>query len=100
MPAMRSLPIFLLLLVLVPACTPRDTSGADTATPADAQKFISEVNSTMERLATASSQASWVAENFITDDTQAINARENQRYSDAIARYAKEAVNYDTLDVP
>ncbi len=88
------------MLVTLSACTTNSSGVTANPTAADAGKFINEVNQTIERLATASSQASWVAENFITDDTQAINARENQRFIDQIAKYAKEAVKYDKVDVP
>src|SRR5262245_35737494 len=98
---MRTISVALILLCALTACTATNSSGVTVnPTAADAQKFIAEVNETMEKLATASSQASWVAENFITDDTEAINARENQRFIDAIAKYAKEAVKYDKVEVP
>src|SRR5207249_4311444 len=96
------LPGFVLLLVVAASgCAPLNTSeGAAAPTGADAKKFVDEVNDTLLRLSTASSQAAWVSENFITDDTQAINARENQRLIDAMARYAKDAVKFDKVDVP
>jgi peptidyl-dipeptidase A len=97
---MRRPPIaFLLLFLAVSACTTSSSGVTPNVTAADAQKFVDEVNQTVERLALASGQAAWVAENFITDDTQAINARENQRFIDAIAKYAKEAVKYDKVEV-
>src|SRR5437879_5644174 len=97
---MRIIPWTLLLLIItVSACSTNSSGVTVNPTAADAQKFIADVNQTMERLATAGSQAAWVAENFITDDTQAINARENQRFIDATAKYAKEAVKYDKVDV-
>src|SRR5438093_6612100 len=96
------LPGFVLLLVVAASgCAPLNTSeGAAAPTGADAKKFVDEMNDTLLRLSTASSQAAWVSENFITDDTQAINARENQRLLDAMARYAKDAVKFDKVDVP
>ena len=45
-------------------------------------------------------RASWVQQNFITEDTQALNARANQEYIDAIARLAKESTNYNQTVVP
>ena len=97
------LPIIALLsIVAAAACkpgVPNADATVNAATPADAKKFIDGVNDTTLRLSTAASQASWVSENFITDDTQALNARENQQLIDAIARYAKDAVKYDKVDV-
>ena len=69
-------------------------------TAADAKKFIDEVNASVLKLATDQQQAEWVAENFITEDTEAITARANQAFIDATARYAKAAVRFDTVDVP
>ena len=43
-------------------------------------------------------QAGWVAATYITSDTQALSARANQAYIDAVARNAKEAARFD--DVP
>jgi peptidyl-dipeptidase A len=83
-------------LVLASACT----AGMPAPTADDAQKFVDEVNSQILRLATDQQRAEWVAENFITDDTEAITSKSNQAFIDAIARYAKEAVRFDKVDVP
>ena len=48
-------------------------------TAADAKKFIDEVNETIIQAGTEGSQAGWVSETYITDDTSALNARSNQR---------------------
>src|SRR5438046_2950496 len=44
-------------------------------------------------------QAAWVSETYITDDTSALNARANQRVIDATARFSKESVKFDKLDL-
>ena len=73
--------------------------GAMPAPTADeAQKFVAEANATLLKLSVEQQQAEWVAENFITDDTEAIGARANQALIDASARYAKEAVRFDKVD--
>ena len=38
------------------------------------------------KLSVAGSQAGWVAQNYITDDTEALDARANQAFIDAVAR--------------
>jgi peptidyl-dipeptidase A len=76
------------------------TAPSDMATPADAKAFLDTVNGTMLKLAVAQGQAGWVQQTYITDDTEAISARANQEYADAIARYAKQARKFDTVDVP
>ncbi len=74
-------------------------SGAPP-TPADAKAFLDGVNDTMKRLGIEQSRAGWVQQNFITDDTEALAARASQLAIDAAARFAKDAVRFDKVDVP
>src|SRR5262249_9664994 len=48
----------------------------------------------------AQSQAGWVQQTYITDDSEAIAARVNQEAGDAIAKFAKEATRFDKVTVP
>src|SRR5262245_27532458 len=82
------------LLAVAVACSP----GAPTA--ADATKFLADVNETMLRLSTASQQADWTYSTYITPDTEAMNARANQMYIEAVARYAKEAARFNSVSLP
>src|SRR6185436_18111921 len=84
-------------LVFLSAC---GGNSMPAPTAADAQKFIDDVNASVLKLVTDQQQAEWVAENFITDDTEAIAAKANQAFIEATARYAKEAVKFDKVDVP
>ena len=74
-------------------------SGAPP-TPADAKAFLDGVNDSMKRLGIEQSRAGWVQQNFITDDTEALAARASQLAIDAAARFAKDAVRFDKVDVP
>jgi peptidyl-dipeptidase A len=75
--------------------------GGDAApTPAGAKAFLDTVNDTMGRIGVEQNQAGWVQQNFITDDTEGLAARVNQRYIDQVARYAKEATKFDKVEVP
>ena len=76
--------------------------GASTAAPtaADAKKFLEEVDATFTRLSLEANRAGWVAQNFITTDTEALDARATQAFADASSRFAKDAVRFDTVDVP
>jgi peptidyl-dipeptidase A len=82
------------------ACMKQGPETAAAPTAADAKKFLDTVNDEMLRLQTEGNQAGWVQQNFITDDTEAIEARVNQRVTDAIAKYAREAARFDKVDVP
>ncbi|MEP7307547.1 MAG: M2 family metallopeptidase [Acidobacteriota bacterium] len=75
-------------------------AGTPAPTAADAAAFLVIVNDTMQRLGVEQSQSGWVQQNFITDDTEALAARVNQRYIDTIARFAKDATKYDKVEVP
>ena len=74
--------------------------GGAAPTAADAEAFLERANTTLLRLSIAGSQAGWIAQNFITDDTEAINARTSQEVADATSRFAKEAATFDKADVP
>src|SRR5216117_539397 len=97
---MRSTGLALALLILVSGCAGSRTSGDSAPIAADAKKFIDDVNETLLKMSTESSQAGWVSETYITDDTSVLNARANQRFIDKAAQYAKEAVKFDKVDVP
>ena len=75
----------------------RASSAAPTA--ADARTFLDEVDATFTRLSLDASRAGWVAQNFITTDTEALDARGTQAIADASSRFAKEAVRFDKVDV-
>jgi peptidyl-dipeptidase A len=76
------------------------TPSSPAPTPADARAFLDSVNKTMLKLGVQQATAGWVQQNFITDDTEAISAHANQEYADAVARFAKDAVKYDRVDLP
>jgi len=80
------------------ACTRNQTPPEPT--PADAKAFLDTVNQTMLKLGVEANQGGWVQQNFITDDTEALGARTNQRYIDAVARAVKETPRFDKLDLP
>jgi peptidyl-dipeptidase A len=54
----------------------------------------------MHGLSVEQNQAGWVQQNFITDDTEALQAKVSQRVIGTIAAFAKEATKYDKVDVP
>ena len=77
-------------------------SGASTAAPTaeDAKQFLDEVDASFTRLSIDANRAGWVAQNFITADTEAMDARATQAISDAASRFAKQAVRFDKVEVP
>jgi peptidyl-dipeptidase A len=80
-------------------CT-RAASSSSPAGAADAKTFLDAANDTLLKLGVQQAQAGWVQQNFITDDTEAIEARASQAANDAGTRFAKEATKYDKVNVP
>ena len=86
------------LMASVAACSVSAPSA--TVTAADADRFLADANQTLLRLGIEEQRAGWVAENFITTDTEALAARADQIQSEAAVRLAKESVRFDHVDVP
>ena len=91
----------MLTAALVPfaACGGGGSSSAGP-TAADATAFLDEVDTAFTRLSLDANRAGWVAQNFITTDTEALDARMTQAIADASSRFAREAVRFDKVDVP
>jgi peptidyl-dipeptidase A len=94
---LRLIGLALFVCICVSGCSGGTTAPASEVP--DAKKFIDDVNETVLRLGLESGQAGWVQANFITDDTEALNARATQRFIDAVAKFAKDAVRYDKDEV-
>jgi len=75
-----------------------------TATPAptvaEAQHFIIQAETRLLELWIKGGRASWVGENFITDDTEAISADADQAVKAATAQLANEAKRFEKLQLP
>jgi peptidyl-dipeptidase A len=97
---MRSAALLSLTLTLALAACRGAPPSTAPATAAEAGKFLDAVNDAMHRLGVTQNQAGWVQQTYITDDTEALEARGNQDYIDAIARFAKDATRYDRVEVP
>jgi len=68
-------------------------------TPQEAQKFIEGAEQQLFDLGVKASRASWVEENFITDDTEQIAADANEILNTASTKFAKEAHRYDAVQL-
>jgi peptidyl-dipeptidase A len=66
----------------------------------EATKYINAAEQNLLDLGVKASRASWVAENFITDDTEQISADANEILNTASTKYAKEAHRFDNLQLP
>jgi len=78
-------------------CAPAPSSSAPTA--AGAKAFLDTTNATTLKLGIQQGEAGWVQQTFITDDTEAIAARASQAANEAGAKFARESVQYDSVQV-
>lgn len=92
----RSLPLAfsLALYLLGPALF-----GAQP-TVEDARKFLADAEERLNTFGVEAARADWVHENFITDDTEALSAKADQRAIDESVRLAKAATRFDKLKLP
>src|SRR5260370_4045639 len=67
---------------------------------AAAQKFLDEAESRFVDLNNKAQRASWVEENFITDDTEEIAAEANQELNTFSAEMSKKAHDFDKVALP
>ncbi|OLE15440.1 MAG: peptidyl-dipeptidase [Acidobacteria bacterium 13_1_20CM_4_57_11] len=69
-------------------------------TVAGAQRFLEDVESRYFDLTNKAQRASWVEENFITEDTEQIAAEANQELNTFSAEMSKKAHEFDKLTLP
>src|SRR5258708_431765 len=67
---------------------------------AEAKRFLDEAGRKLRELTNEAGQASWVQENFITDDTEALSAQASKRQMDEAVRLAKGATRFDGVKLP
>jgi peptidyl-dipeptidase A len=71
-----------------------------TPTVGGAQKFLEEAESRYFDLTNKAQRASWVEENFITEDTEEIAAEANQELNTFSAEMSKKAHEFDKVALP
>lgn len=69
-------------------------------TVAEAERFISKAETRLLDLWVKSGRASWVSENFITDDTEQMSADADAAVKAATAELANESKRYEKLSLP
>jgi peptidyl-dipeptidase A len=72
------------------------------ATPEDARRFTGDAERKLLALNTDSSRADWIKSTYITDDTEEMAAKIDERAINAGVEYAKDSTRFDglSLDVP
>ena len=67
------------------------------ATPEEARKFIDDAEQKLLVLGVDSSRADWIKSTYITDDTEELSAKLDERSIAAAVKYAKESTRFDGL---
>jgi len=69
-------------------------------TVAEAKAFIEQAEAKLMELFIEASRAGWIQATYITDDTEILAAKANERAITAGVEYAKQATRYDKLKLP
>jgi peptidyl-dipeptidase A len=97
------LPNVLLAVTLLPifAVAQNPTSAASAPpTVAEAQAFMDGVEADLLTSSNEANRAAWVQETFITDDTEAISAKANERLLTKTNEFVVRARRFDGLQMP
>ena len=73
--------------------------GGRKATPEEARKFIDDAEQKLLALGIDAGRADWVKATYITDDTEALAAKVDERAIAATVDYAKQATRFDGLQL-
>jgi len=90
---LRQVAFFLLLL-------PSFASFAYCATVAEARAFIERAEAELMKISVIQNRAQWMEETFITDDTEALAAVENDKVIARTTELVREAKKYEGLNLP
>src|SRR6476646_1390756 len=89
----HALLISLAMACLLPAAPPPPTA-------AQARDFMDKAEAELLQLSSRAQQAAWVEQNFITDDTEAMAARENERAIARTTELVEQAKRFEGLALP
>jgi peptidyl-dipeptidase A len=103
--------IFAAFVAMAPVANGQTTALKEKASPVpkaagsaptvpEAERFISQAETRLLDLWIKNQRASWLAETFITDDTETISADADQAVKAATAELAREARRYEKLSLP
>src|SRR5208282_5312478 len=88
----------LLSLLLLPFVI--QAQAASKPAVADAEQFMKQAEARLNEIEVKAARASWVQENFITDDTQALSADAQDQLTAATTELIEQANKFDGLSLP
>src|SRR5271169_4039491 len=74
--------------------------AASKPTVAEAEQFMKQAEARLEEIEIKTARASWVQENFITDDTEALSADAQDQLTAATTELIEQAKRFDGLSLP
>lgn len=74
--------------------------SAELPTVSDAQAFMKKAEAELLPMSHTAAQAAWVQATYITGDTEAVAAQEDERVSARITEFAKQARQFEGLSMP
>src|ERR1700730_9574540 len=77
-----------------------EAQAASKPTVADAEQFMKQAEARLNDIEVKAARASWVQENFITDDTQALSADAQDQLTAATTELIEQAKQFDGLSLP
>ncbi len=90
------LSLFVSAGMLLPIALP----AATTPTVREARSFIEDADARLLGLAVEDNRAQWVKSTYITDDTEALAAKADERSIGATVELAKKSTRFDSLKLP
>ena len=81
------------------ACQRRHTRTDANTKAETADEFIARVNSEMLEIAKELNAAQWVQQTYITDDTQLLSAKANERYLEYFSHAVEQAKLFDPKQI-
>ncbi len=81
-----------------PEASTAPAASAGKATAADAEKFIADVNAEYKKNYAEATAASWVKATFITDDTQLLESKQNERGLALLSKQIEESKKFVGVD--
>jgi peptidyl-dipeptidase A len=91
---------FRILLFLFSSLFVIQAQAASKPTVADAEQFMKQAQARLNEIEVKAAQASWVQENFITDDTQALSADAQDQLTAVTTELIEQAKQFDGLSLP
>jgi len=77
-----------------------EAKTSTSPTVAEAEKFMKRAEARLAELSVKVNQASWVHDNFITDDTEALAAAANDENTAATTELVEQATSFDGVRMP